>query len=622
MTNQQPSRTESTGLPSVLHNRLVNVLKRSPQFNSNANLRAIFIDSRIHPWVDNLPEADTLTNRVRVTISCLYDQYGANGENALALLLQVLVDNTHSAIALHHDLSETIVEFKKHLEGKQQPTPLSLRVPEPSKSSPALDTSEKLNEPAQAITLEGTETDFVIITPLSEERDAVLAKLPAYQKLDPIPDDPYVYYQTDLPITSGKGFYRLIVMPLVGMGRVKAATATDAAIRRWNPRYIVLVGIAGGVAAKGVRPGDVLIADKIVDYALQKQTTEGSDIRWEVYNVSTSLLAAAQNFRDDNWLPLMQTKRPKRGKPKCHIGPIASGDVVINFIDILNKYRETWSKLVGVEMEAGGAALSAFLAEKQTLFFMIRGVSDLADGTKDKPAVKKWRAYTCDVAAAYAIGLIKSGPVTLTHLPETVPFSADESQMGNETSDQLQYSASGQPFAEPPKQPEPSPFPKMLHRWRIIVVSLSDVQAEKEQLKEVIGQFNELASIRGVHIELFCEDDMIPSMGDPHQSRLEQYRIEETDLVILILWHRFAPWIEQAFDLTHRLFEENGHPQVSTYRCMRSVDPDQIISDQYAALEAFLKRYPGLTQGYKSIEEFKGRVPRDLEYLLSKITNH
>ncbi len=59
-------------------------------------------------------------------------------------------------------------------------------------------------------------------------------------------------------------------MPLLGMGRVEATAATSDAIRKWNPRYVVLVGIAGGVAGRGVQLGDVLVSSQIVDYELQK----------------------------------------------------------------------------------------------------------------------------------------------------------------------------------------------------------------------------------------------------------------------------------------------------------------------------------------------------------------
>ena len=44
---------------------------------------------------------------------------------------------------------------------------------------------------------------------------------------------------------------------------------------------------------------------------------------------------------------------------------------------------------------------------------MVRCVSDLADENKEKHDVKKWRLYACDVAASFAIGLLKSGPVPI-----------------------------------------------------------------------------------------------------------------------------------------------------------------------------------------------------------------
>jgi len=43
---------------------------------------------------------------------------------------------------------------------------------------------------------------------------------------------------------------------------------------------------------------------------------------------------------------------------------------------------------------------------------MTWGVSDLADGEDDAGTKKVWRAHACQVAAAYAIGLLRDGPVT------------------------------------------------------------------------------------------------------------------------------------------------------------------------------------------------------------------
>jgi len=214
------------------------------------------------------------------------------------------------------------------------------------------------------------------------------------------------------------------------MGRVEAATLAGDAISRWRPRYVLLVGIAGGaatkslhqddsgttggVAAKGVRLGDVLIAESIIDYELQKRSAKKTDIRWKTYTIDQRLLPAAQNFDDLSWQQLLRETRPEDGAPKIHFGPIASGDKVIAYSKGLDSIRDVWSKLIGVEMEAGGVALRATQTAQPPGFFMIRSVSDLADQQKGADEVERWRAYACDVAAAYTIGLLQSGPVPLS----------------------------------------------------------------------------------------------------------------------------------------------------------------------------------------------------------------
>ncbi|MEZ4732003.1 MAG: effector-associated domain EAD1-containing protein [Caldilineaceae bacterium] len=258
--------------------------------------------------------------------------------------------------------------------------------------------------------------DFVLVTALPEERDAVLEKLPGYSQLPPAADDIRTYFHAELPVTfpdHSEGRYRIIVMCLLGMGRIQAVTATTDAIKRWHPRYIVLIGIAGGIAARNVKVGDILIADQIVDYELQKLTPEGPQVRWEVQRADARLLNAYANLRSDNWSNLMKRKRPGRGKPNRHIGPVASGDKVIAFGEVLTKYKDVWPKLLGVEMEAAGVATAAFQSADKPGFFMVRGVSDLADENKGSSAIERWRSYACDVAASFAMALLQSGPVTL-----------------------------------------------------------------------------------------------------------------------------------------------------------------------------------------------------------------
>ena len=278
-----------------------------------------------------------------------------------------------------------------------------------------IDMTEK--ESVQSRRLPDQTTDFVLVTALAEERDAVLDRFPGYRKLPPAKDDIRTYYYADLPITfpdNSTGTYRIIIMCLLGMGRVQAVVATADAIRRWHPRYILLVGIAGGMASKNVRLGDILISDQIVDYELQKLTSHGFEVRWEVQRADPRLLDVCNSFRDESWQELIKISRPDPGRPNRFTGPIASGDKKIAFTKILARYRSMWPKLIGVEMEAAGAATAAFQSADRPGFFMVRGVSDLADENIGSPDVEKWRSYACDVAASFTIALLKSGPVPLS----------------------------------------------------------------------------------------------------------------------------------------------------------------------------------------------------------------
>jgi 5'-methylthioadenosine/S-adenosylhomocysteine nucleosidase len=258
--------------------------------------------------------------------------------------------------------------------------------------------------------------DIVIVTALEEEREAVLRKLPRHRRQNPTGDDIHIYYMANLHVkfpNGAGGTYRVVVLSLVNMGRVQAALATNDAIHRWKPRYVLLVGIAGGVGAADVHVGDVLISDQVADFELAKITVSGPQIRWDVHRADARLLSAARHVKTADWQNLITVARPGAGAPKRHIGTVATGDKVIAVEQVLTQYRETWPKLLGVEMEAGGVATAAFNSADKPGFFMVRGVSDLADQKKGSASVEKWRAYACDGAAAYAIALLRSSPLPL-----------------------------------------------------------------------------------------------------------------------------------------------------------------------------------------------------------------
>lgn len=269
----------------------------------------------------------------------------------------------------------------------------------------------------------GYPIDFLIVTPLSEERDAVLG-LADWEKVPPDDQDSRVYFRTQLPFTlpnGGAGTYEVVLVPLRDMGTSQGAATTNDAIRRWAPRHTLLVGIAGGIRSSGVALGDVLIAEQVVDYSLQKRKPDETETRFRAFPVDSGLLEAAKVFDGKAWLAYTSDSRPETGAPEVRFGVVASGNTVIADAGVVEEYKKAWPMLVGVEMEAGGVCLAATQSAPPSRFFMVRCVSDLADAEKDDDRVLRWWPYACRVAAAYAIEFLKTGPVAPIRPPVPVP---------------------------------------------------------------------------------------------------------------------------------------------------------------------------------------------------------
>lgn len=250
--------------------------------------------------------------------------------------------------------------------------------------------------------------DFLIITALPEERNALLDILGSFDRvqLDRCP----TYYLSAVPAYGRDGDYRVAVTMLSQVGNVQAAQHTSQAIKDLNPDYVLMVGIAGGVKGK-VGLGDVVVATQVLYYEQAKQHSEGLERRHQVYPVDHLLLDRAQNYNDTAWRSLVSVERPD-GKDtevlKVAFGPIAVGEKVIADSSFVFELIRSSPKLLGVEMESYGVAVAAANSSDRPRFLAIRGICDYADSTKDND----WHRYAAQSAAAFTIGFLRSGPVT------------------------------------------------------------------------------------------------------------------------------------------------------------------------------------------------------------------
>jgi hypothetical protein len=101
---------------SDISKKLENVLLECGPFDSDEDLKAIFIDRRISSWHNRLPQARNRQQRVRKTIHFLYNKCDEAGEKALVLFLRVLSERNPPGDSCHRKLAETA----KHIECAQE----------------------------------------------------------------------------------------------------------------------------------------------------------------------------------------------------------------------------------------------------------------------------------------------------------------------------------------------------------------------------------------------------------------------------------------------------------------------------------------------------------------------
>jgi len=267
------------------------------------------------------------------------------------------------------------------------------------------------------------DVEVVIITALQKEADAVVSH---FKNVTQEFRKHRSFYRCEIEIDSWTKPINIIVLPQDKMGNVEAAAATSQAINAWNPQYLLLIGIAGGIKSEGRHLGDIVVSEQIVNYELGKVKDKEFENRWDVIKGSPLLLNIANKISYDDWVSRVLVPRPdgKVNLPKVHIGVVGSGDKVIANEEFAKFVSSKWSKMAAIEMESYGVGYAAYKAETSPHFLMVKSLCDWADSSKND----SWQEYCSDVAASYAISLIKKipffkGPRTQAQKKADGPFS-------------------------------------------------------------------------------------------------------------------------------------------------------------------------------------------------------
>jgi len=255
-----------------------------------------------------------------------------------------------------------------------------------------------------------TQVDFAIITALQKELEAVLSKLGHYEPIGKKSDT--------LPFYRAQIGQAQVLVTCSGAGNIKSAITATTLLKEFHPEYVLMEGIAAGFQGK-VELGDVVVATACYYDGPGKETSEGKLSAPRQIPTSAFLLARSNNYNDLDWKENIQVTSPAGDfQPRVHHGVIASSETVVGNPERMASFLKAHRECRALAMEGYGVAEAAW--NDRINFLEIRGICDFGDGNKNDD----WHQYAADVAAAYAVGLLRYIETTyISPKPDTAPVS-------------------------------------------------------------------------------------------------------------------------------------------------------------------------------------------------------
>lgn len=229
--------------------------------------------------------------------------------------------------------------------------------------------------------------------------------------------DATLYFEATIEISKRR--MRLIRAQQSEMGMAAASNLTSKIIRYFQPKYIIMIGIAAGIGDGNY--GDIIVPSIIWNYSSGKyiEKKEGDEkigiefipdafsVEADVDSVELlklgdyqSVLDAIQEkFQHDNYIKY-------DSKLDIIVGPFACGSAVVANKRIVDEIIKVHSrKTIGLDMESYGMVYAAKHCngiKPRTLCF--KSISDFADREKDD----KYQLYAAYTSANFAMHFVRN----------------------------------------------------------------------------------------------------------------------------------------------------------------------------------------------------------------------
>ena len=212
------------------------------------------------------------------------------------------------------------------------------------------------------------------------------------------------YYRVDLKLSDRK--IKLVYAQQKEMGMAAASTLSLNLIHHFQPKYLIMVGIASEK-----NPGDIIVATEVWNYSSGKYVTgDNGEIVFSPDPKYISLDSEIESIlKRDYTQQLFNIKKAWRHQNinndlNLISGPLACGTAVIGNSKIVNQMIKQHSrKTVGLDMESYGMFFAAnYGIDKSTIPICLKSISDFADEIKGDE-FQKYASYTSCEFAMYLI---------------------------------------------------------------------------------------------------------------------------------------------------------------------------------------------------------------------------
>jgi nucleoside phosphorylase len=285
--------------------------------------------------------------------------------------------------------------------------------------------------------------DYGIITIKEEELSAVNSR---FAPVELIHGRDRSYFRGAVRTRTGKS-RTIATVRCPNQGQGEAQSVASDLIADLEPRWILVVGIAGAVPAEEFGLGDVLLASRLLDFSVQAAIEDhpaeldasGSRVHPVVERLLSFLPDAAdvlgpwdtpdnlgmlrpaltipKELEDDRYYgdhlwrlhvqnALRTRFRGNRGthKPRLRIGGAASSNTLVKDTQLVSQWKSAARSITHMEMELGGVYRAAWKPTRSVPVLSVRGISDIVGFRRDA----KWTSYACATAAAFVGALVTS----------------------------------------------------------------------------------------------------------------------------------------------------------------------------------------------------------------------